>query len=73
MSYGNTSLSDSELLHIYVEVADGRGGHGDFLKSFAQAVMRADHSNFSLLRAPAALIELKYGLRKYLDNFTETA
>jgi len=62
-------ITDEELLHIYVEIAGGRGNHGDFLKSFAEAIMRADYSNFAMLRMVASFLVTKYDLAKYLDNY----
>jgi hypothetical protein len=64
-------LIDAQLRHIFVEVSLGRGRHGDFLKSFAQAVLRADPDNFALIRPAATMLVVKYMLRDYLDNFTE--
>jgi hypothetical protein len=63
------ALSDSRILHIFVEVANGRGEHGSFLVSFAEALQRADPENFSMLRLTALEVINKYGLAKYLDNF----
>jgi hypothetical protein len=66
-------MNDAELLHIFVEVALGRGRHGDFLKAFADAVSRADGENFALLRPVAQMIIKKYELDRYLDNFKASA
>lgn len=60
---------DSYIRHVFVEVAQGRGKHGDFLRTFAEALMRADAENFSLLRATALDMIEKYDLMKYLDSF----
>lgn len=62
-------LGDSRIRHIFVEIANGRGSHGGFLCSFAEAVERADPENLSILRATALEVIDKYGLEKYLDNF----
>lgn len=62
-------LSDGEILHIFVEVMNGRGRHGDFLQSFANAAARADTSNFSLIRPALCSVIEKYDLRKYLDTY----
>jgi hypothetical protein len=65
------SLTSAQLLHIYVEVAQGRGRHGHFLRAFAGAVSRADHANFVLLTPVAIMFASQYHLTDYLDNFTE--
>jgi hypothetical protein len=65
-------MKDAEILHIFVEIAAGRGNHGDFLKSFAAAVERADDSNFALIRPIAEILIEKYELKKYLDAFEAT-
>ena len=61
-------MRDAEILHIFVEIAGGRGKHGDFLKSFAAAVARADDANFALMRPVAEGLIEKYELKKYLDT-----
>jgi hypothetical protein len=60
---------NERIRHIFVEIANGRGQHGGFLCSFAEAVQRADPENLAMLRH---VIE-KYGLEKYLDNFGRPA
>jgi hypothetical protein len=65
----NTIFSDGQILHIFVEVANGRERHGDFLMSLAEAVARADTANFELLRDAVCLVIEKYELRKYLDTY----
>jgi hypothetical protein len=65
-------MTDNEILYIFVEVSGGRGRHGGFLMSFAEAVRRADPSNFALVRPVALLLISKYGLDKYLDNYEAT-
>jgi hypothetical protein len=65
-------MTDQEILHVYVEIASGRGRHGGFLLAFAEAVVRADSSNFMLMRPVALLLMSKYGLEKYLENFNMT-
>jgi hypothetical protein len=62
-------MSNDEIHHIFVEVATGRGRHGGFVMSFAQAVMHADPSNFELVRPTAMDLIAKYELHRYLDNF----
>ena len=59
-------MTKHELRHIFVEVASGRGRHGSFLLSFAQAFMRADAENTELLRDVAEKLVTKYGLEKYM-------
>ena len=57
----------AEIRYIFTEIANGRGLHGSFLVSFAEAVCRADPSNFELLQDAALFIIDKYGLDdKYL-------
>lgn len=63
-------LTDEQLLHIYKAVANGRGAHGDFLKSFAETMIRADYENFAMLRVIAQFLVTKYSLAEYLDNYT---
>ena len=52
---------DEEIREIYRCVRSD--GHGDFLSSFAQAVLMADHENFIYLRPPALFFIHKYGLK----------
>jgi len=59
--------ADEQLHYIMVEVANGRGNHGDFLRSFADAMVRADAGNLSILREAAWKLVDKYGLEKYLQ------
>jgi hypothetical protein len=61
-------MDQVSLLHIFVEVAQGRGRHGDFLRSFADAYSRADDQNRAILHEAAADLVTKYGLEKYLDT-----
>jgi hypothetical protein len=75
-------MTDQEILHVYVEIASGRGRWGGrkllpdpfdgFLLAFAEAVVRADSSTFMLMRPVALLLMSKYGLEKYLENFNMT-
>ncbi len=62
-------MSNDEIHHIFVEIALGRGRHGSFILSFAEAVMNADPANFDLVRPTAVKLIEKYQLGKYLDNF----
>jgi hypothetical protein len=62
-------FSEEQTRHIFVEVAGGRGRHGDFLKSFAQAFLRADSDNLRILNWAAVSLIEKYKLAAYLDNF----
>ena len=62
------SLTNEQVVHIFVEVAHGRGHHGDFLCSFAAAIARADPQNLRLIRAAACALITKYRLDKYLDT-----
>jgi len=62
-------MTDQELLHIWVEVLQGRGQHGHFLRAFADTLVRADPQNFILLRSAARTLADKYHLIDYLDNY----
>jgi hypothetical protein len=66
-------LSHQELRHIYLEIANGRGQHGSFLRSFAEAYLRADPEDQKYLYKTACLFVEKYSLDRYLSNFEETA
>jgi len=66
-------MTDSQILHIFVEISLGRGRHGSFLCRFGEAVMAADPMNFAILLPSARLLIEKYELEKYLDNYLETA
>jgi hypothetical protein len=62
-------MTQEEILHIFVEVANGRGHHGSFLRAFASAVAHADDANIRILTPSAEVLIKKYGLEKYLDTF----
>jgi len=62
-------MTDAELLHIWVEVLQGRGQHGHFLRAFADTIARADSQNFILLRSAARTLVDKYHLADYLDTY----
>jgi hypothetical protein len=64
-----TELSSAKVRHVWIEIANGRGAHGSFLRSFAEAMLRADDANWELLRGPSNSLIWKYELDKYLDNF----
>ena len=64
-------MTNDELKFIYVEVANGRGNHGSFLRAFAEAVIRADALNFEVLKPAATELVFKYDLDKYLDKGEE--
>jgi hypothetical protein len=61
---------DAYIRHIFTGIAYGRGKHGDFLRSLADTMLRADPVNFARLRAGALLVIEEYGLRKYLDDYS---
>ena len=63
------NLTNAQILHIFVEIMNGRNNHGSFLRAFADAVSRADDSNFQTIRPSALALISKYGLGDYLDNF----
>ena len=58
-------ISDEDIKRIYTNVFIGQGKHGDFLRSFAGAVMRADRKNFEVLIQPALHFISKYNLESY--------
>lgn len=65
-------MRDDQILHVFVEIANGRGRHGSFLQNFADTIIAADPSNFALMRPTAMLVIGKYDLDKYLDNYPST-
>jgi hypothetical protein len=60
------ALTDEEVRYIFVEIAGGRGGHGGFLTSYAQAVANADAENLLVTRQTSLAIIQKHDLKKYL-------
>jgi hypothetical protein len=64
-------VTDSELRHIFVEIFNGRGNHGSFLRAFAEAFLLADMDNWHLMRGSARAIVGKYQLTDYLDTFPQ--
>lgn len=60
-------LTDAEIRMICIEIANGRGNHGGFLRSLADTVLRADPQNFQHVRDGAAAVLDAYSLRHYLD------
>ena len=50
------------IREIYREIAAGRGDHGDFVRSFAEAIIRADDENLDLLMNSALALVRKYNL-----------
>jgi hypothetical protein len=65
-------MEPDKLRHIWIEIANGRGAHGGFLKSFATAFSYADPMNIEVITPAAIELVRKYGLEKYLDNFPST-
>jgi hypothetical protein len=61
-------VTDTQILYIFVEIFSGRRRHGSFLTSFAEAVTRADPSNFAILREAAIILIAKYELSSYLNK-----
>jgi hypothetical protein len=62
-------MNDQELKHIYIEILNGRGNRGSFLRAFAEAYCWADEENLIILRSAAYTIAAKYNLLDYLDNY----
>jgi hypothetical protein len=67
------ALLKEDILTVYRHVAARLPGytHGDFLTSFADAVIRADAVNFELLRTPALAFMAKYHLVQELARREE--
>jgi hypothetical protein len=65
---GGLHLTDEQIVSIWQQVLAGRGFHGDFLKSLAGAVVRADHENLPVLRSAALHFIRKYKLQSYLEG-----
>ena len=57
-----------KLREIFAGVADGVGNHGDFLRRFAEAFLRADSFNLPLLIYPARVYVRKYNLRTSTEH-----
>jgi hypothetical protein len=69
MTVSTFSEEVERMLHIWVEVCDGRGEHGNFLMAFAQTFCWADYPNQMILFDASRSLIAKYGLDQYLDNF----
>lgn len=67
----NTNLSKEELQYIYTEVLNDNGQHGDFLKAFGWAVLRADFENFQVMTPLAQYFVEKYKLTELLPDTKE--
>jgi hypothetical protein len=65
-------VTDAELRYIYVEIFNGRGNHGQFLRAFSEAFCLADSQNWALMRKCAERLVIKYNLMKYLDTFPKS-
>jgi len=59
------------LEFIFVAIVNDVGKHGDFLKAFARAYLRADNDNRELLRPSAVALVEKYGLIKHFHGHAE--
>jgi hypothetical protein len=59
-------MSNGEISEIFrAIVAEEKGHeHGDFLKAFGRALLRADFENFEILRLAAERFISKYSLDK---------
>lgn len=51
-----------KIIAIWKDVANGVGNHGDFLRSFAEAMIRADDENYAILSVPSLMLIKKYKL-----------
>ncbi len=61
-------MTTEELHRVFVEVANGRGAHGSFLRAFAEAFLRADSSNAQVLKGAAETLVEKYNLSNYAHS-----
>jgi hypothetical protein len=59
------------LEFIFVAIVNDAGKHGDFLKAFARAYLRADHENRKLIEPSAVALVEKYGLIKHFQGLAE--
>lgn len=59
------------LERICVNIVDDVGQHGDFLKTFCRAWLRADPENRELLTPAAVALVNKYKLTKHLPGHAE--
>jgi hypothetical protein len=59
------------LEFIFVAIVNDAGKHGDFLKQFARAYLRADNENRKLLELAAVALVEKYGLTKHFQGHAE--
>lgn len=57
-------ISGERLLEIFTDIAAGERNHGDFLKSFAEAYVRADPGNLVILMPTAFQLVRKYQLNE---------
>jgi hypothetical protein len=60
-------LTGEDVHAIWLAVKDGRGNHGDFLKAFAEAIVRADDENLAILMPAAMRLIVKFDLISYRD------
>lgn len=56
-----------QVLEIFRRIAFGEGNHGDFLRHFSEAYIRADSENRTLLTPTAIILVHKYGLQAHLE------
>jgi hypothetical protein len=57
-------LTELEVRTIWLNVANGVGDHGSFLRAFGRAVGAADHANFKGLAASSLYFIEKYDLNQ---------
>lgn len=59
------NYKDFMVMHvIWINVVNGVGKHGDFLKSFGAAFTRADSDNKGILAGPSRALIVKYDLNQ---------
>lgn len=61
-------LADEDVEFIFKAVVNDVGHHGDFLKSFAGAYLRADVDNRFLMKPAALVFVVKYNLIRHLPD-----
>ena len=61
-------LTNEEVRSIFVAIANGAGGHGSFVMAFADALLRADSTNFNLLKPVAEELIRNYDLCSVLEK-----
>jgi hypothetical protein len=64
-------MTNEQLRYIFLEIINGRGNHGSFLRAFSEALILADDENFAMMKGIAVLLVEKYNLYSYLEEKTD--